>query len=66
MHQRAFKPFKRGLLFKRFLKNFSWSPLALFQKMWVLVYLAKIAITWQFGYFWSRFLAPKSVPVFAL
>ena len=31
-------------------------PFALFQKMQVLGDLAKIAITWQFGYFWIRCL----------
>ena len=41
-------------------------PFALFQKMRVLGDLAKIAITWQFEYFWSRFFAPKSFSVFAL
>ena len=35
-------------------------------KMRVLVDLAKIAITWQFGHFGSRFFAPKSSPVVAL
>ena len=41
-------------------------PFALLQKMRVLGDLGKIAITWQFGNFWSRFFAPKSAPVFAL
>ena len=41
-------------------------PFALFQKMRVLGDLAKIAITWSFGNFWSRFFAPKSSLVFAL
>ena len=41
-------------------------PFALFQKMRVLGELAKIALTWPFGHFWSHFLAPKSSPVFAL
>ena len=59
-------PFKREHLFGRFLNNFPWSPFALFQKMWVLGDLAKIAITWPFGHFGSRFFAPKSSPVFAL
>ena len=31
-------------------------PFALFQKMWVLGDLAKIAITCLFGHFWSRLL----------
>ena len=39
-------------------------PFALFDKMRVLGDLAKIAITWPFGHFWSRFFAPKSSPVF--
>ena len=41
-------------------------PIALFQKMRVLGDLAKIAITWPFGIFCSRFVAPKCFPVFAL
>ena len=41
-------------------------PFALFQKMRVLGDIAKIALTWPFGPFWSRFFAPKSSPVFAL
>ena len=41
-------------------------PFALFHKMRVLGDLAKIAITWSFGNFWSRFFAPKSFPFFAL
>ena len=41
-------------------------PFAFFQKMRVLVDLAKIAITSPFGNFWRRFFAPKSSPVFAL
>ena len=39
-----------------FLKISIGPPFALFQKMRVLGDLAKIAITWQFGYFWSRCL----------
>ena len=39
---------------------------ALFRKMRVLGDLEKIAITWPFGHFWSRFFAPKSAPVLAL
>ena len=41
-------------------------PLALFQKIRVLGDLAKIAITWPLGNFWSRLFAPKSFAVFAL
>ena len=41
-------------------------PFALFQKMRLLVELAKIAITWPFGHFLSRFFALKSSPAFAL
>ena len=41
-------------------------PFALLRKMRVLRDLAKIAITWPFGNFWSRFFSPKSSPVFAL
>ena len=32
LRQCAFGPFKRGLLFGRFLKNFSWSPLCTFSE----------------------------------
>ena len=49
-----------------FLKVSLGLPFAFFQKMRVLGDLAKIAITWPFGIFWSRFFAPKSSPVFAL
>ena len=66
MRQSAVGLLKRGLLFGRFLKNFSWSPFALFLKMQVLGDLAIIALTWPFGHFWRRFFAPKSSPVFAL
>ena len=55
MRRGALWPFKRELLFGRFYKNFSWPPFALFQKMRVLGDLAKITITWPFGYSWSRF-----------
>ena len=36
-------------------------PFALFQKMRVLGDLAKIAITWPFGHFWSRLLRQNLV-----
>ena len=49
-----------------FLKISLGPPFALFQKMRVLVELAKIALTWPFRHFWSRFFSPKSSPVFAL
>ena len=39
-----------------FLKNFPWSPLCTFPENTGLGDLAKIAITWPFGNFWSRFL----------
>ena len=42
------------------------SPLHFFRKWGVLGDLAKIAITWPFGHFWSRFFAPKSSPVYVL
>ena len=61
MPQSFFGLFKRGLLFGRFLKNFSWSPLALFQKMRVLGNLAKFAITWPFGQSWIRLLRQNLV-----
>ena len=41
-------------------------PFALFQKMRVLGDLAKIAITWPFGYFFEPLLVPNSSAVFAL
>ena len=67
MRQRALRPFKRGLLSESFFEKFPFvSRFALFQKMRVLGDPAKIAITWPFGNFWSRFFAPKSCPVFAL
>ena len=39
-----------------FLKISLGPPFALFKKMQVLRDLAKIAISWQFGYLWSRCL----------
>ena len=66
LRQCAFGPFKRGLIFERFLKISLGPPFALFQKMRVLGDLAKIALTWPFGHFWSRFFATKYCPVFAL
>ena len=39
-----------------FLKISLGPPFALFKKMQVLGDLVKIAITWEFGYFWSRCL----------
>ena len=47
---------KRGLLFEQFLKNFPWSPLCTFLENAGLGDLAKIAITWPFGHFWSRLM----------
>ena len=66
LRQCAFGPFKQGLIFGRFLKISLGPPFALFQKMRVLGNLAKIALTWPFGHFWSRFFARKYCPVFAL
>ena len=58
--------YSEGILLGDFL-TISLGPLfALFQKMRVLGDLAKIAITWPFGHFGSRFFTPKSSPVFAL
>ena len=51
MRQCAFGPFKRGLLFGRFLKIFLGPPFALLQKKRVFGDLAKIAITWPLGTF---------------
>ena len=62
----CFWAFQTRAIFGRFLKIFLGPPFALLQKMRVLGDLAKIAITWPFGHFWSRFFAPKSSPVFAL
>ena len=45
-----------GYFLGDFLKISLGPPFALFQKMRVLGDLAKIAITWPFGYFWSRCL----------
>ena len=49
-----------------FLKVSLGFPFAFFPKMRVLGDLAEIAITWPFGHFGSRLVAPKSSPVFAL
>ena len=47
-----------------FLKSSFGPPFALFQKMRVLNDLAKIAITWPFGHFWSRCLRQKVLQCF--
>ena len=65
LHQSAIEPFKQAHLFWRLLKNFFWSPLCSFSENEGLGVLAKIAITWPFGQFWSRVFARKSSPVFA-
>ena len=48
---------KEGYFLGDFLKISLGPPFALFQKMGVLGDLAKIAITWPFGNFWSRCLS---------
>ena len=45
-----------GYFLGDFLKISLGPPIAVFQKMRVLGDLAKIAITWPFGHFWSRLL----------
>ena len=50
-----------GYLLADFLKIFLGPPFALFQKMGVLGDLAKIAITWLFGHFWSRLMRQNLV-----
>ena len=45
-----------GIFLGDFLKISFGPSFALFQKMWLLGDLAKIAITWPFGVFWSRCL----------
>ena len=55
-----------GYVLGDFLKISFGPPFALFPEMRVLGDLVRIAITWPFGHFWSRFFAPKSSPVFAL
>ena len=55
-----------GYFLGDFLKISFGPPFALFQKMWVLGDLAKIAITWPFGHSLEPLFAPKSFPVFAL
>ena len=54
LRESAFGPFKRGLFFGRFLKNFLWSPPCTFLENAGVGDFAKIAITWSFGHFWSR------------
>ena len=54
-----------GYFLSDFLKTSLGPPFALFQKLRALVDLPKIAITWLFGLFLSRFLTGKSSPVFA-
>ena len=62
----AFRPFKRGLLFGRFLKNFSWSPLCIFLENagfgWPCENCNHLAIRALL----EPLFSPKSVPVFAL
>ena len=58
--------FSEGYFLAIILKLSLGPPFALFEKMRLLGDLAKIAITWPFGHFWSRFFASKSSPVFAL
>ena len=55
-----------GYLLGDFLKISLGSPFALFQKMRVVGELAKSALTWPFGQFWSRFFEQKSSAGFAL
>ena len=66
MLQTALRPLKRGLLSGRFLKNFLWSPFALFEKMRVLGDLAEISMTWPFGHCLEPLFALKYSPVFTL
>ena len=56
MRETTYGFFKPGLLFEQFLKHFPWSPLCTFLENAGLGYLAKIAITWPFGHFWSRLM----------
>ena len=57
---------RQGFFLGDLLKISLGPPIALFKKMRVLGDLAKVAIIWSFGNFWSRFFAQKSSPVFAL
>ena len=50
-----------GYFLGDFLKLSVGPPFALFQKMRVLGDLATIAITWPFGYFWSRLVRQNLV-----
>ena len=50
-----------GYFLSEFLKISLGPPFALFQKMGVLGDVAKIAITWPFGYFWSRLVRQNLV-----
>ena len=56
LHQSAFVLSNGGYFLGDFWNISLNPPFALFQKMRVLGYLAKIAITWPFGHFWSRCL----------
>ena len=58
--------FSEGIFLGDFWKISLRPHFAVFWKMQVLGDLAKIAITWPLGDFRSRFIAPKSFPVFAL
>ena len=54
-----------GYVLGDFLKTYLGPPFALFQKLRAFGDLPKIAISWLFGLFGSRFFTPKSSPMFA-
>ena len=54
-----------GYFLGDFLKTSLGPPFALFQKLWAFGDLPKIAISWLFGLFGSRFFAQKSSLMFA-
>ena len=54
--QSAFGPFKRGLLFGRFLKNFPWSPLCTFSENAGFGWPCKNCHNLAFRHFWSRLM----------
>ena len=66
MRQCAFGPFKRGLLFGRFLRNFPWSPVCTFSENAAFGWPYKNCHTLAIRAFLEPLFAPKSFLVFAV
>ena len=66
LRKSAFGPFRRGLLFGRFLKNLSWSPLCTFSRNAGFGWPCKTCHNLAVGALLEPPFSPKSSPVFAL